>query len=151
MNPLIWFSRMKIKQVWVPFVEWEDYLHGMWRKPLIEEREQLLKLAVEFTGDYVGYGEAMQRVIFAWPRTMLNSLTNPAINHRAFIGHCACCLAHRLPELVIRQAWAHLTDEQRYMANREAQKAFDSWKIWHYNKRQLKIPFQEYAERVLQL
>lgn len=149
MNQLTWLSRMKIKQVWIPFYEWEDYLQGMWRKPGIEEREQFLELAVEFTGDYVRYGEAMRRVIFAWPRTMLNSLTNPSINHRAFIGHCACCFAHRLPESVTRQAWAHLTDEQRRMANLEAQNAFDSWKIWHYNKRQLKIPFPEYAERVL--
>lgn len=145
---LTWFLRMKIRQVWVPYFEWEDYLSGMWRRPSSEEKEGFLEMAIEFTGDWVLYGAAMRDVIFAWPRTMLNSLTNPAINHRAFIGHCACCYAHNMPESITRQAWAFLTDEQRYMANREAQNAFESWKIWHYNKRQLKIPFLEYAERM---
>lgn len=136
---------MKIKQVWIPYTEWEDWLNGMWRKVEQSERDELLNGAIEFTGDYRRYGEAMHEVIFAWPRTMLNNLTNSSINQKAFVGHCAACFKISMPEIITREAWKHLSEIQRLEANREAQQAIDSWKIWHYNKGQLKIPFPNYA------
>lgn len=138
-------KKMKIKQVWVPYTEWEDWLSGMWCKVEASEVDELLKCAIEFTGDWQRYGAAMREVVFAWPRTMLNHLTNSSINQRAFVGHCAVCFKIQIPENVTRAAWKHLTDEQRLNADKAAQQAIDSWKIWHYNKRQLKIPFPEYA------
>lgn len=136
---------MKIKQVWVPYTEWEDWRNGMWRKVSQSEETAFLETAICFTGDWVKYGAAMREVIFAWPRTMLNSLTNSSINQRAFVGHCACTYALEIPEYITRLAWKYLSDVQRFEADREAQQAIDSWKIWHYNRRQLKIPFTEYA------
>ncbi len=148
MTALKWCLRMKIKQVWTPYTEWEDFKNGMWRKPPAQELDELLSQAIEFTGDHNLYGQAMKNVVFLWERTMLNSLTNPSINQRAFVGHCACCYAISMPESITRAAWKYLTVVQQYNANLEAQKAIDSWKIWHYNKRQLKIPFLEYEETV---
>lgn len=78
-----------IKQQFVPYWEWEDYLNGMWRKLPKEDEPKFLSNAVEFTGDWVKYGAAMGEVIELWPRTMLNSLSNKSLNRRAFLGHCA--------------------------------------------------------------
>ena len=136
---------MKIIQVWTPYIEWEDWLNGMWRKVETGERDELLRQAIEFTGNWERYGAAMREVILAWPRTMLNHLTNTSINQRAFVGHCAVCFKVGMPESVTREAWKHLTDEQRTKADLVAQQAIDSWKIWNYNKRQLKILFPDYA------
>ena len=117
----------------------------MWRRVSKEDEESILKLAVEFTGNWQEYGESMKQVVYLWPRTMLNSLTNNSINQRAFVGHCACCLKHGIPEYITRSAWKHLTDQQRNDADEIAQKVIDSWKILHNNKMQLKIPFPDYA------
>jgi hypothetical protein len=132
---------MKVRQVWVRYDLWEDYLNGMWRKATPEEQKTLLPIAVDFTGNVELYGAAMKEVIMAWPNTMLNSLTNPSLNKRAFLGHCACCYKIQVPESVTRAAWWMLTEQQRALADEAAQIVIDSWQIAYLNKFQLKIPF----------
>ncbi len=117
---------MRIKQVWIPYWDWEDWKAGMWRK--VENEEELLVKCVEFTGNWILYGEWMQKVVKEWPLTMLNSLSNPSINKRAFIGHCACCLAFGCPEYVTRKAWKILTDQQRKDADDIAEIVYHEWK-----------------------
>lgn len=120
-----------MKQVWVPYWEWEDWINGMWRK--VENEDELLKQAIEFTGDHEKYGSAMNEVIFAWPRTMLNSLTNKSINRRAFVGHCAVQNKINIPEYITRMAWKSLTNMQRILADIEAEKAIKNWELWYKN------------------
>lgn len=116
---------MKIKQVYVPYWEWEDWVNGMWNKT--ENEDELLTTAISFTGNYIDYGKAMQQVIIEWPRTMLNSLTNPSINKRAFLGHCAVCYKLKIPGYITRQAWKLLTDQQRFYADMIAQSTINEW------------------------
>lgn len=121
--------QMKVKQVWVPYWEWEDWVNGMWRNITDKyEESKMIEAAIIFTGDYVQYGNAMKEVVHAWPRTMLNSLTNPSINKRAFLGHCAVCYKLGIPEYITRAAWQKLTDEQRAAADKVAQETVDEWR-----------------------
>ena len=115
---------MKIKQHWTPYWEWEDWQNGMWQN----NDEHRLQEAIEFTSNWQVYGSAMLDVIFAWPRTMLNSLTNSSVNKRAFLGHCAVSYALGISELTTRMAWKELTDQQRYDADLIAQQTIDAWK-----------------------
>ena len=116
-----------IKQVYIPYWEWEDYINGMWRKvPKEQELEMLIK-AIKFTGNHIKYGGAMLEVSKKWPKTMLNSLTNQSINRRAFIGHCAVQYKIGIPEYITRMAWKQLTDKQRFLADDIAEKT-----IKHY-------------------
>lgn len=119
---------MKIKQRYVPYWEWEDYINGMWGK------DERLQEAIEFTGDHIKYGNAMKEVIEAWPRTMLNSLTNISINKRAFLGHCAVCYKLGICESTTRAAWKELTDQQRYDADKVAQETINNWLHDYRNK-----------------
>lgn len=119
---------MKIKQRYVPYWEWEDYINGMWGK------DERLQEAIEFTGDYIKYGNAMKEVVEAWPRTMLNSLTNTSINKRAFLGHCAVCYKLGICESTTRAAWKELTDQQRYDADKVAQETINNWLHDYRNK-----------------
>ena len=119
---------MKIKQRYVPYWEWEDYINGMWGK------DERLQEAIEFTGDHIKYGNAMKEVIEAWPRTMLNSLTNTSINKRAFLGHCAVCYKLGICESTTRAAWKELTDQQRYDADKVAQETVNNWLHDYRNK-----------------
>lgn len=125
---------MKIKQVFVPYWEWEDYLNGMWG-PINENR---IADTVVFTGDWVKYGEAMREVIEAWPRTMINSLTNKSINRRAFLGHCAVCYKLGITESTTRAAWKLLTDEQRFDADKIADKHIKHWE-YEYSRSLTKV------------
>jgi len=86
-----------------------------------------LQEAIEFTGDHIKYGAAMAEVITAWPRTMINSLSNPSVNKRAFIGHCAVFYKLGITEDITRAAWKLLTDQQRYDADKIAQQHVDNY------------------------
>lgn len=120
-----------MKQVYVHYLEWEDFHAGMWGGSS-DELGDLLK-AIEFTGDHIRYGGAMKEVITAWPRTMLHNLTNPSINKRAFLGHCAVCFELDIPEYITRMAWRELTDDQRRLADKVAQENIDEWKKEYEN------------------
>lgn len=119
----------QIKQVWLPYWKWEDYKAGMWLK---EDKERLSE-AIEFTGDHKIYGEAMREVVSLWPNTMINSLTNPSINQRAFVGHCAVCYRLGISERTTRKAWKYLTQNQRDLADNEAQQTINEWRIKYLN------------------
>ena len=123
-----------IKQVFIPYWEWEDFINGMWSKG---EEGQLIQ-AVEFTGAWVKYGEAMGEVIEAWSQTMLNSMTNLSINRRAFLGHCAVCFKLGIPESVTREAWSLLTDQQRFDADAIAEKHIKHWE-YEYKRKNIQL------------
>jgi hypothetical protein len=124
--------KKKIKQVYIPYWEWEDWKAGMWRKiESAEEEFRLLEAATAFTGDHILYGGAMKEVITEWPKTMLNSLTNPSVNKRAFLGHCAVQFKIGIPEYIVRMAWKKLTDQQRHDADKVAQETVDNWLYEH--------------------
>lgn len=111
-----------MKQIYIPYWEWEDFNNGMWRSVDKLEEIELLDLAIEFTGDWNKYGNAMSEVIANWPRTMLNSLSNKSINRKAFLGHCAVQYKINCPEYITRKAWGLLTNEQRFNADLIAEK-----------------------------
>lgn len=99
----------------------------MWGE--VSDRRLFLQRAVTFTGNHRLYGRYMQRVTVEWPNSCLNALTDQNLNRRAWIGHAACALALRCPEDITRQAWGHLTNEQRILANRQADRAIQSWEM----------------------
>lgn len=115
----------KFKRVYHPFWKWEEVDHGMWST--CKNKKEMLEKAVEFTGNHALYGSFMQRVIKEWPISCENALTDESTNKKAWIGHAACAMAINCPEDITRKAWGYLTDEQRLLANKEADKAIKSW------------------------
>ena len=116
-----------MNQVFTPYWDWECFNNGMWSKEGVNDKEKLNQ-AIEFTSDHLKYGRAMKEVVLEWENSMINHLTNPSINKKAFIGHCACSYREGLNESIVRKAWKFLTEEQKYLANKEAEKAYLLWK-----------------------
>lgn len=114
-------------RAYVQYWKWEDFNAGMWSKVPKEKEGSFLSWAVEFTGDHLLYGKAMGAVLKEWPNTMVHNLTNQSVNRRAFLGHCACCFESGCPEYIVRMAWKRLTDEQRALADNEAQMRINNW------------------------
>ncbi len=118
---------MVLMRVYKPYWKWEDYQNGMWRKVSPQEEKKFLDWAIVFTSDHKKYGKAMSHVIELWTETMLHNLTNQSINRRAFLGHCACCYESGCPEYIVRRAWKELTEQQRVLADNEAEIRIDNW------------------------
>lgn len=115
-----------IERVYHPYTSWEEVAHGMYSE--VSNRKEWLEKAIAFTGDHVTYGRYMTRVVNEWPISCENALTDNRINKKAWVGHAACALAFNCPEDIVREAWGELTDEQRILANREADRAIRLWR-----------------------
>jgi hypothetical protein len=110
------------------YEKWEDFKHGLWRKIKDKKEEEgLLEEAIKFTGNYSLYGEYMRRVTAEWFFSCQHNLTDTNLNRRAWIGHAACCLAIGCPEYITRRAWGMLSQEQRDLADNEADIAIKKW------------------------
>lgn len=118
---------MKISRVYHPYWAWEEVAHNMWGS--VPDRRSALRDAVTFTGNHRRYGAAMMRVVGEWPISCENALTDRSLNQKAWVGHAACALAIQCPEDIVRQAWGLLTDEQRFLANKEANRAIRRWRL----------------------
>ena len=116
---------MKFNRVWHRFDTWEEIEHNMWGS--VNDRASYIEKAIAFTGDHKRYGAYMRAVIFQWPISCENALTDYSRNRKAWIGHAACAMAFGCPEDIVRSAWSRLTDEQRTLANREAANAISIW------------------------
>ena len=106
----------------------------MWRRLPKSAEQAAFALAVEFTGNADLYGHWMRRAVAEFHYACEHNLTDQSLNKQAWVGHAACCLAHRLPEYIVRKAWAVLTDEQREAANRQADAAVALWTEAHLKK-----------------
>lgn len=118
-----------MKRVYLPVDLWEEIRANMWGD--VADRESALALAIEVTGDHEQYGALMMRVIHEWPNSTLNALTDLSINRKAWIGHAAMALGHGIPEDIVRKAWGELTNEQRRLANNQAENAIQTWYASH--------------------
>ena len=126
-----------MKRIYRPFWEWEDL--EMWSDVSAKDRRKFLPLAVEFTGDAEKYGAAMLRVLDEMPFACEHNLTELSMNRQAWIGHAAAFLATGCPEVVTREAWGMLTDDQREKADAKAAEAIKEWERAQVNR---KVPTQ---------
>lgn len=113
----------------------------MWKSVYGEDRDILIKRAIEFTSNAKLYGSFMMRIITEWPYSCEHNLTDTSMNRQAWIGHAACCLAIACPEDITRIAWHQLTKQQQDEANLEADNAIKKWEEKHCQKDSLQMTF----------
>lgn len=97
----------------------------MWGK--VKNRGLYLDWAIKFTGDADEYGSWMKKVVKTWRYSCEHNLSNKTQNRRAWLGHAACALAFDCPEDIVREAWKHLTQEQRDAADAVAEETIKEW------------------------
>jgi hypothetical protein len=118
-----------MKQIYHPYWKWECHKNGMWRKETKDYEHEQINLIIRFTGNHIDYGTAMIDMINNWKYSPENFITNMSINRRAYVGHAACCYAYKWPEYLVRSAWSMLTEEQRFLANNQADIAIRQFEI----------------------
>ncbi len=108
------------------YTKWEDFQNGMYDE-VKEGRAQRVQKAVKLLSNPKKLYEQMSRVTQEWKIATEQNLTNPSINHQAFLGQTACAIWQNIKEDETREAWGLLTNEQRYKANRIADRVFEEW------------------------
>ena len=111
---------MKMKRIFKPYWEWEDYLNGMYEVRHGADQEYLTALAFDLLGDCIRFRKACNGLIDNWPVSVQVNLSNVKCNRRAWLGQAACCYVHSVPEIFTRNAWKMLTNNQRISANEVA-------------------------------
>lgn len=128
-------KQMKLERVYHAWDKWEEVEANMWGS--VRDRKKWIEKAIEFTSDHKLYGSFMMRVVDEWPISCENALTDYSLNRRAWLGHAACAFAHQIPEDIVREAWRKLTDEQQLLANKEAERAIQTWEHRYIKDREL--------------
>lgn len=99
----------------------------MWRNVSADEREALKGAAADLMRSTNRFKDSMLRAVNEWPFACQFYLTNPSVNHQAWVGHAGCCIAVNSPEDVTRQAWHTLTQSEQDAANAAADEALKHW------------------------
>lgn len=105
---------------------WEDFKNGMYEEDK-DGRSERIKTAIECLTNLDLCYEQMSRVVNEWKYATEQNLTNPSINHRAFLGQSACSIWKKVHEDETREAWSYMTQQQRYDANKVADRVYQEW------------------------
>lgn len=116
-----------MKQVFYHYTVWEDFQNGMYNE-VKEGRKERVQTAVKILSDVELLYKCMKRVTTEWKYATEQELTNPSINHQAFLGQAACNIHAGVKEDETREAWGYLTNEQRRAANKTADKVDLEWR-----------------------
>lgn len=117
-----------MKQVFYHYTMWEDFKNGMYDE-VKEGRSDRVKYAAEILSNTYLLYVCMKRVTKEWTHATEQVLTNPSVNHQAFLGQAACNIHAGIKEDETREAWGLLTNEQRIEANKVADRVDDEWRI----------------------
>lgn len=115
-----------MKQKFYHYTVWEDFIHGMYDE-VKENRQERVEKAVYLLSNPSLLYEQMARVTREWKYATEQNLTNNSINHQAFLGQTACNIWQGVKEDETREAWGILTQEQRYKANKVADRVYKEW------------------------
>lgn len=105
---------------------WEDYKNGMYNESK-EGRTERVREAAHILGTPTLCEKAMRKVINEWLICTEYNLSNIGVNRKAWLGQAACSCYANIHEDETREAWGIMTEEQRVMANRIAQRLIDKW------------------------
>ena len=116
-------------RVHYPWDQLEEYQDdgGMWKIPAAGERGRFADAAEQLMANPDSFRDAMRRALDEWPRSVAVALTNPSLNHRAWIGHAGCYLATGSPEEATRIGWHQLDEGEQAAANAAADEAIEEW------------------------
>ena len=115
-----------MKQIYHHYTEWEDFQNGMYNEDR-QGRESRIQKAVALLSDPEELYKQMKKVTEIWVKATEQNLTDNSINHQAFLGQTACAIWAGIHEDETREAWGRLNNEQRYRANRVADRVDEEW------------------------
>lgn len=123
-----------MKQIYHPYYKWEDFKNGMYQT-IFENEEELIQKAVNLLSNPLEFYTICLFILDEWKIATDVNLSNTGCNRKAWLGQAACCYKNRVPEILTREAWQRLTEEQRNIANEVAQKIIDKYESEENDRR----------------
>lgn len=117
-----------MKRVYFHYNEMEEFHSVMWKSIPIEHRDAAIESAASLMRDPCAFELACMQAVAEWPNSAAANLTASSVNHKAWLGHAACCIACGSSEDLTRAAWNTLTESQQTLANDAADKAIAEWR-----------------------
>jgi hypothetical protein len=113
-------------RVYAPFGEWEDYHAGLYAEPgMTADQDRVW--AQRLLSDPPALYAAMRWVVEAWETACAVVFTSP-MNHRAWLGQSAACIAGQVPAKTTKEAWWLLSETQQHNANAVADAVILEWR-----------------------
>ena len=122
-----------IERIYHPYWLWEDYLNGMYGKPIYtrletgETEQERIEKVKECLGDEKTCEKYMRKVINEWKYACEYRLTNKSLNRVAWLGQASMNMYCGLKESETKKGWWLLTQDQRDKANLIAKKLIAEW------------------------
>lgn len=99
----------------------ENHPHGgMWQMPTAGSRDGFITASAGLMAEPARFADSMRDALSRWPRSVVNALSTPGLNLRAWLGHAGCFLATGSPEETTRLGWHTLNEFQQRDANAAA-------------------------------
>ncbi len=130
-------TEIRLRQVYHPYMLWEDWRRGMYRPPQVPIQPDHIEAARRLLADASACDAAMRRVTGEWKYACEVNLTNQSRNRRAWLGQAACCLVAGASEDITKLAWHRLTDREQHGANLVADIVICDWESWYAGQSQL--------------
>jgi hypothetical protein len=115
-------NNLNFKQFYAEYSLWEDYNHGMYNVSDKEKDLDMIDKAKKLLCNPKMFMTVCYDVLKYWDIATKVNLTNVHSNRRAWLGQAACSYFHNVPEILTRQAWGQMNDNERNEANKVADK-----------------------------
>jgi hypothetical protein len=107
--------------------KWECYKHGFYNIVSNAQKQDCKNLVLSFFNDAKSTEFYMQKVVDNWLYSCEHFLSNVSMNRVAWLGQAACCLCHKVPNLVTMYYWKYLDTETQDIANKIAETIIHQW------------------------
>jgi hypothetical protein len=111
-----------MKQIFIEYHKWEDYLAGMYNDNDIIDRELKINNSVLLLSNPYEFYSVCTLVLNNWVNSVDVNLSNKNQNRRAWLGAAACMYNHKSPEYLTRLGWGILDLKKQVAANNVAEK-----------------------------
>jgi hypothetical protein len=131
-----------MKQVFVHYTQWEDYINGMYRTTDIDNPAGLKEKGKSLLCDVPLFLQTMDLVLDNWPIAASVNLTNLGCNRRAWLGQASCCYLYTVPEIITRLSWNEMSEKQQSRANAAAEtviKKYSNLKLNPYAQAEIRF------------
>jgi len=127
-----------VERVWHRYELWEDYINGMYCSLNVDEKIQLKRNAIDLMKDVKRFYACMVRAVYEWPIASEHNLTSVGSNRRSWVGQAALAIEIGCPEDLTRLCWGELTNKERRLANKAADRVIEKWEV-HYQTKNLQL------------
>jgi hypothetical protein len=115
-----------MERVFKKYTDWEDYQNGMFDDPP-KNIEDSINLSLFLLRDEELFYKVGLNVICNWKNSSEVNLTNKSSNRRSWVGQACCSYMFQVTERATRKAWSILTEKEKVIANKVADKIIDEY------------------------